>query len=275
MRRLIASLAVVFAATPFHVSAAADPPTCQAGLNGAFIICEGEASPDQGVSTALNQTPGSRSGSTIRWLPYNQLTTGADGQPCVRTAYYAEGSPPNDAGIVDPVTQNIRDIHNLPPLEYPPCPLQPHAPGDPPAVETPAMLAMRYWEQVPLPKPAPDIAPGRAITGKLAYLETNGEVSKTYTNPTVFGQLVISAWGSYGVNWGDGSSSGPHAFEGLSWPDGRITHEYQVVGSYDILVTESWTATWSLGGEQGTLRTLQTSGQIADFPVEQIQAVVR
>jgi len=39
-------------------------------------------------------------------------------------------------------------------------------------------------------------------------------------------------------------------------------------------VTEKWSATWRLGGKSGTLRTLQTTGRIDNFPVEQIQAVI-
>ena len=137
------------------------------------------------------------------------------------------------------------------------------------------MIAARYWERVPLPKPQPVIAPGRAITGKLAYLETRGEVARTYTNATAFGPLEIIAKGAYTVSWGDGETTGPHAFEGKAWPDGRITHDYLHVGTFDIVVTERWTATWRLGGESGVLRTLQTTGRIDDFPVEQIQAVIR
>lgn len=136
------------------------------------------------------------------------------------------------------------------------------------------MVAARYWERVPLPKPQPTIAPGRAITGKLAYLETRGETAHTYTNDTVFGPLRIVAKGSYTINWGDGETSGPHDFEGKPWPDGQIKHDYLKIGAYDIVVTEKWTATWSLDGESGVLRTLQTTGRIDDFPVEQIQAVI-
>ena len=138
------------------------------------------------------------------------------------------------------------------------------------------MIARRYWEEVVLPKPVPRIAPGRAITGKLAFLETNGQTRHVYTNnSTIFGPLEIIATGSYTVAWGDGEMSGPYSFEGKPWPDGRITHEYQNVGNYDIVVTERWTARWRLGSESGVLRTLQAEGQISNFPVEQIQAVVR
>lgn len=136
------------------------------------------------------------------------------------------------------------------------------------------MVARRHWEDISLPVPRPSIAPGRAITGKLAYLETNGEIRHVYTNSTVFGPLEMVAIGSYIVNWGDGKTSGPHTLEGKPWPDGQITHEYETVNKYDIVVTEHWTATWRLGGHSGVLRTMQTSGRIDDFPVEQIQAVI-
>jgi hypothetical protein len=136
------------------------------------------------------------------------------------------------------------------------------------------MVAARYWEQIPLPKPQPSIAPGRAITGKLAYLETRGELAHTYAAGTVFGPLQIVATGSYTVTWGDGETSGPHTIEGRPWPAGQITHDYLKIGAYNIVVTEKWTAHWSLDGESGTLRTLQTTGAINNFPVEQIQAVI-
>jgi hypothetical protein len=101
-----------------------------------------------------------------------------------------------------------------------------------------------------------------------------GDVRHVYTNSTIFGPLEIVATGVYSIDWGDGDSTGPHAFEGKPWPDGRITHEYQEVGTYDIVVTERWTATWRLGGQSGVLRELRTTGRIDNFPVEQIQAVI-
>jgi hypothetical protein len=136
------------------------------------------------------------------------------------------------------------------------------------------MVAREYWEDVDLPEPKPYIAPGRAITGKLAYLETHGEVTHTYTNVTIFGPLEIVARGTYIVDWGDGIRTGPYSREGQPWPSGEISHDYSVIGSYDIVVTEQWTARWRLGAESGTLRTLQSVGGIDDFPVEQLQAVI-
>lgn len=269
--------------------ASASGPTNGAVCQGTIITSPTDGPPASGggtpgpagsgsTSSQQSTSSGARPAPVVKYIPYDRVTTGPDGQPCVTTGYYAEGTQPNDAAGVDTVTHNVRDIHNLPPLEYPPCPRQPQAPGQPvlnePA-ETPSMIARRYWEEVPLPHPQPRIAPGRAITGKLAYLETRGFTSRTYTNDTIVGPLRIDATGSYTVAWGDGATSGPFSFEGEPWPGGAITHEYIAVGFYDVVVTQHWTARWSLGGQSGVLRTLQTSGSITDFPVQQIQAVIR
>jgi hypothetical protein len=106
----------------------------------------------------------------------------------------------------------------------------PSCPADlsgPPPLETPGRFAIRYWQQIHLPHPEPYVAPGRAITGLLAYLETRGTTEHTYVEPnTPFGPLEIVAKGTYYVDWGDGTHTGPHAFEGGPWPDGKIKHEY-------------------------------------------------
>lgn len=244
-------------------------------------ICDGDKGPRNAVVEPVVSEGGrsqrtGNSTSGVTYVSYDRLTTGADGQPCVTTGYTQLGSFPNDVAP-DPSADQIGGAggYNNVYAEYPPCPERPLAPGQSMPVETRASVAARYWERVPLPRPQPMIAPGRAITGKAAYLETRGEVAHTYNNETVFGTLRIDAVGTYTISWGDGETSGPHAYEGKPWPSGQITHEYLKVGTYDILVTERWTASWSLGGERGVLRTLQTIGRIDDFPVEQIQAVVR
>lgn len=284
MRRLITSFVstlVVAVAVPFV--ALASGAECTQGLGGSAITCAGDyatmVSTSQSIQSNTTGNSSTSSGPAKKYVPYNRLTTGPDGQPCATTGYVEEGTtPPDERLLADPnpresnipITGNDQRILET----YPPCPSQPLAPGEPAPVETAAMIAARYWETVPLPKPRPAIAPGRAITGKLAYLETKGEIGHAYTNATVLGSLEITAKGSYAVDWGDGTTTGPHAFEGSPWPDGRITHDYLRVGSYDVVVTERWTATWRLGSESGTLRTLQTTGRINAFPVEQIQAVI-
>jgi len=115
----------------------------------------------------------------------------------------------------------------------------------------PATLAVRFWHTLPLPVPKPTIPPGYAITGKTAYLVTNGTLDPTpYAENTPLGELNIMATGSYQVDWGDGTSptwNGPYGFEGLPWPNGSIGHTYDVTGNYSVIVVENWTASWTLG----------------------------
>jgi hypothetical protein len=276
MRKPIATLVllIVLCATPTAAASAAQ--TCNPSATGGEIDCGGER--DSVTLTSVNGSSGNSSSnlSGPRYVPYDRLVMQADGQGCVTTGYTAEGVQPSDAVPADPSRQNLAGAHDNVFVEYPPCPpgVQAAVPAGVAPAETRAMVAARYWEQVPLPRPRPVIAPGRAITGKLAFLETNGEVSHRYTNATVFGPLEIVATGSYTVAWGDGQTTGPYRLEGRSWPSGQITHDYLSIGVVDILVTESWTAAWHLDGQSGVLRTLQTTGRIDRFPVEQIQAVI-
>lgn len=271
-----------------HIGPSADTPggsqtTATVPPNGWVCIGEIDANtpPASSNKTSANPVASSNtaSGPTKVYVPYNRLVTGPDGNPCVTTAYVEKGTPmPNELLLVDP---NPRETNipitgsDLAILEkYPPCPAQPLAPGQTAPVETAAMVAARYWEQAALPTPGPKIAPGRAITGKLVYLETWGQLEQTYNDSTILGPLNIEARGSYTIDWGDGTQSGPLTFEGTAWPDGRITHDYLNAGLYNVVVTEKWTALWQLGDESGVLRPLQTSGRIDNFPVQQIQAVI-
>ena len=226
---------------------------------------------------------GSTTGGTgKKYEPYDRVVTGPDGNGCVTTGYKevgtgrpADGAVPINEQQFPPGAGPETDPYKFYYEDYPPCPEQPRAPGEPAPVVTRAMVAARYWEQVPLPYPKPVIAPGRAITGKTAFLETKGEITHTYTSDTIFGPLQIVATGRYHVDWGDGKGEmGPYSLEGGAWPDGQITHQYINVGTYDVTVTEKRVGQWQLGGESGTLRTLETSGTIANFPVQQIQAVI-
>lgn len=257
-----------------EVGAVICPPSRTSGSNSVTFTPTPAVS--GGGSSARS---GTSPGSSIKYVPYNRLSVGPDGEPCATTGYVQEGAtPPDERLLVDP---NPRET-NIPITgsdfrileSYPPCPQQPRAPGESAPIETRAMIAARIWERMPLMQPKPFIAPGRAITGKLAYLETRSQVTQTYSTDTIFGPLNIFATGAYTVSWGDGETSGPHAFEGKPWPNGQITHDYLNVGSYNVVVTERWTASWSLDGESGILRRLQTTGTISNFPVEQIQAVI-
>jgi hypothetical protein len=151
------------------------------------------------------------------------------------------------------------------------------APQRPPPVD-PSVLAVRFWQTIPLPVPHPTIPPGYAVTGKPAYLVTAGTMTPAaYSRATPLGQLTIHAHGSYLVDWGDGTSpiwTGPYDRAGLPYPNGTIVHTYDNVGAFTVTVEEVWTATWTLGHTAGTLDALHTAGTIAGFPVKQIQAVI-
>lgn len=282
MRNLVFLVAVAVGTASFDVPiAAAAGQACRGSDSATAIDCGGDKS-----STALVDQPvlgssskPSTSGPAKKYEFYDRLMTAADGKPCLTVGYREVGTASADQAPAIPLPGTVNPINGL----YESCPATPVRLGEPSTgengsspVETRAMFAARYWERIPLPKPQPAIAPGRAITGKLAYLETKGQLAYTYTNNnnTMFGALEIVAKGAYSVDWGDGETSGPYSFEGQPWPDGEITHEYIDVGDYNVVVTEKWTATWAMGGESGSLRSLQTVGRIDNFPVQQIQAVV-
>jgi hypothetical protein len=177
---------------------------------------------------------------------------------CLTQQWVPPGSEPQyPAGTFDPLKN------------YPACT---PAAGSP--ARSPAQLAALAWQQVSLPTPDPRIAPGRAIVGKYVFLETRGQHHFTHREATPLGVLRIDGVGRYDVEWGDGDTTGPHGVEGRAWPEGEIKHEYQWAGTYDVIVTERWTATWQLGGDSGTLLGGQTSGRIDDFPAQEIQAVI-
>ncbi|MGH9067039.1 MAG: hypothetical protein ACRD0J_06075 [Acidimicrobiales bacterium] len=144
-------------------------------------------------------------------------------------------------------------------------------------VVPPALIAATYWQahgQNLLPRPRPEVAPGYALTGERAYMETGAPLTATFTDATPAGTLTITASGALYVDWGDGGGwTGPFRFPGRPWPGGRITHVYTQVGTYAVVVQERWTATWSLAGQGGGLAGLATEGSLPAFPARQLQSV--
>jgi hypothetical protein len=114
------------------------------------------------------------------------------------------------------------------------------------------------------------------LVGLPAYLEaTTLVVLPPIAAATPFGPLNVRAASTLSVAWGDGTTTGPFSNPGAPWPEGTITHTYGRSGAYDVVVTQRWTATWSLGGAGGTLGPAETTGRIDDFPVRAVQAVGR
>ena len=261
MRRTVAVVAALLTLMiePVRVTAQTSEPVCLwDGVKQRFI-CRGD----------LDRTTAGSGGSGTAprwppegWVPYRLVETGPDGQQCWRSTYRQGGTPaPED---INPYDGGTRD----PSESYPPCPGQAGEATDP------TIVAASYWEAFPVPRPRPHIAPGWAITGLRAFLETNGQLTFEHSADTPIGGLVIRATARYYVDWGDGERTGPYSFEGRPWPDGRIVHEYIWTGEKDVVLTARWDATWQLAGRSGDLRDRDITARIDDFPVRELQAVV-
>jgi hypothetical protein len=193
-----------------------------------------------------------------------ELTQDPAGQTCVTTVTrsYADAA---SAAAAD-AAQEQRWLGLLG-AGYPLCP------GVTAPAGNPAGLAIAFWGEVPLPVPAPRIAPGYAITGKPAYLETGGVLARDFARETPLGPITLGASGRLWVDWGDGTHDGPFDVPGAPWPAGTISHTYTNTGAFDVVVTEQWGATWQLAGQGGQLGGLHTEGRISRFPVTEVQAV--
>ena len=139
---------------------------------------------------------------------------------------------------------------------------------------SPTSTARQVIEEFEPAPPRPYIAPGYAITGKAAYLETRGNLHPPrQTRSTALGSIDVTFSGRYTVDWGDGTVE-TYDVEGGPWPDGRVTHTYTDVGRYDVVVTVDWVADWEVAGATGRIDDgLSGVGRIDDFEVRQLQAV--
>lgn len=280
MRKLtaFAAAAVLMTAVPLCLPAASlaeEDRLCTTSAAGEYfcvvngVIVRQERRP--GVAPVSSDGNG---GTGITYVPYQVISTDYAGNPCIQTRYVQEASdiPRPVAGTTDTEQSpgGVSSLYDTAPA----CPQQPVGTPGVLAADTALTIALREWARIPLPSPHPRIQPGRAITGKPGYLETQGTTGYQYAKDTALGTLNIVATGRHYVDWGDGEQSGPFATNGAAWPDGTIHHEYINVGAFDIVVTTRWTATWRIGGEGGTLPPTQTTGRLDDFPVQQIQAVI-
>ncbi len=140
----------------------------------------------------------------------------------------------------------------------------------------PAAAAESWWAAQALVAPEPVIAPGEMLVGLDAVLQANTDMTLDLAAPTTpFGALDVDISSELYVDWGDGTVTGPHDHPGEPWPEGAITHVYRYEGAYDVVVTQEWSATWTFGDQSGTLPVTETSGTIDDFPVREVQAVIR
>jgi hypothetical protein len=149
--------------------------------------------------------------------------------------------------------------------------------GTPPEVQN---YARGLFTEADLPKPQPVISAPEGICGVVHTLNLHIPVEKIYTvNGTQFGDVIIHVYGVVKVNWGDGSPIDSYYNGGADFPNSNIGHSYSTVGHYQITATATWTARITIGPYKGQTYNLSvggvtTSGQISDFHVIQLQAVI-
>lgn len=159
-----------------------------------------------------------------------------------------------------------------------PAPAPPAAPG---AVPAPAVdpavvaaeMATAFWHEVALAHPRPFVAPGWAITGKQAFLETRMPLAQRFAKETPLGPLRITSAATITVDWGDGTRTVAARTAGAPWPHGDLTHTWTTRGEVDVAVRAAWSARWSLGAFAGTLDRVTTSATLEDLPVREVQGL--
>jgi hypothetical protein len=228
---------------------------------------DGEASPSGTPSVNRRGASTRRSNTPVFYAEFPQLETLPDGTRCLRVI--RRGYPDALSAAVAGDAQDR--LWRITLADYPRCP------GVQAPARTPSVEAAEFWRvqgEDLLPKPAPRIAPGYMLAGKMAYLETGATLATRFEHPTPLGVLTIDATSTVYVDWGDSPRmDGPFTEPGGPWPDGKITHSWTTARTYDITVQQRWSARWWLGGDSGTLDGLTTEASIDDFEVRQLQAV--
>jgi len=138
----------------------------------------------------------------------------------------------------------------------------------------PSTLATEFWRVTPFPVPRPSLNPTNPITGLDAFLSLQADLRPSFTHDTPLGPLVVNGVGTPTIRWGDGSvTTGPRGYAGAPYPDGKLVHQYidRCVGTLEVTV--SWSASWSLAGDSGSLSGLTTTARLP-LRTEEIQAVI-
>jgi len=136
-----------------------------------------------------------------------------------------------------------------------------------------------------LPRPTPEIPPGKALTGLPAFLVTAHDVGgsdlafgpvQTTVDLGLFTATVeIEAHGTTTVDWGDGTVTS-HTVVGTPWPDGQVRHTYTDKGTVTVTVTDHWQVEFRVIDPVSITDTVTAELQavaIDDFPVREYRAV--
>ncbi len=144
-------------------------------------------------------------------------------------------------------------------------------------IPTPSEVADSEWSTQlikQLPMPFPTIPPGYGVVGITSYLLSGDSRHASLSATSPLGELTISATSTYSVSFDGGYQYfGPFQVTGAPFPTGGIDHMWLKSGPHWVIVLQNWTGTWNLDGQSGTLPTLQTRGDIANFLVTGLVAL--
>jgi hypothetical protein len=272
---LLPFLALLLLGMPWPAAGANDP-ICEENLITGEVECLVEA------PGAEPEPPAAQPVSGSEWPPpglvlitYPTFGVDGDGNACRREITRAV--PPGQTGIAaEMTTWYWMEVNNLPPELRPTgdCP-----PGTGPGLDArEAQQAMVTLLRQRLPRPQLHIAPGFGLTGMPAYLETGRGLSvgserlqvELSTGPV---NARFRGHGSYTVDWGDGTVTGPHRIVGAPWPEGTVTHTYVDEGSYEVRVNDRWSVTFTVEGLPPQTVGLDLTGDALRFEVRERRSV--
>lgn len=267
MRALVSTAVLVLGAVVAAEAPAAAECTTQTAYNDAGL-------PYQQVVCGASGEAGTDGGEQGPSYDPDDLVTAVsqvDGQPCTIQATTTSDQG-QEAVAIDDLLGSL-PIIGLP-LQAIWQTIVAGLPGCPSTVVSPEQVAYSFVREVGAPDPRPSIAPGHAITGKKAYLETPGSIESTVERPTMLGPLVlVFRPTTFTVDWGDGSGTDTFTAPGRPYPSGTATHVYTDAGRYDVVVRQRWSVSWSLAGGSGTLGVTGAPSGIPQFEARELEAV--
>jgi hypothetical protein len=200
-------------------------------------------------------------------------TDPATGRPCV---YMAE-KPGVPASAEEAANERRAQVLLG---QYAVCPNSP-VKAVPPRPSPGAVAAELFREAVHLPNPTVSIPPGWSVPGLRAYMILGGPQTIDWGPKDVFGYSVrLHVSSTYDIDWGEDGPPGRYSHGvasqgGRGYPDGDVYHVYDLKGTWQVHVSQRWTATYDITGEpSGTIADVLYTTADTDLPVHELQAVV-
>jgi hypothetical protein len=135
-------------------------------------------------------------------------------------------------------------------------------------------------DQAKPPAPTINIAPGFAIPGLKAFLETGGDNTYASSANWVDGPVGWNCTiATSAINWGDGEVTKFNRSDTGPYPDGDVHHIYDEPGYVTVTVQEAWLCNVDIPSPTPLTGapTIIVNGPpavIADFEIRELQAVI-